>query len=37
MIAVSLATRDRVPKDVGRTMLRLHAPDTLRIRGRARV
>ncbi|HEY0485555.1 MAG TPA: cation acetate symporter [Mycobacteriales bacterium] len=34
MIAVSLATRDRVPEDVGRTMLRLHAPDALRMRVR---
>jgi Na+(H+)/acetate symporter ActP len=29
MIAVSLATRGRVPADVGRTMLRLHAPEAL--------
>jgi cation/acetate symporter len=29
MIAVSLATRRRVPADVGITMLRLHAPDAL--------
>jgi Na+(H+)/acetate symporter ActP len=37
MIAVSLATRGRIPADVGRTMLRLHAPDTLGVGGRARV
>jgi cation/acetate symporter len=37
MITVSLATRDRVPPDIGRTMLRLHAPDTLRIRARQTV
>ncbi|GIJ22044.1 sodium/solute symporter [Micromonospora lutea] len=30
MIAVSLATRRRAPADIGRTMLRLHAPDALR-------
>ncbi|MGC5053889.1 cation acetate symporter [Micromonospora sp. DT48] len=30
MVAVSLATRRRAPTDVGRTMLRLHAPDALR-------
>ena len=29
MVGVSLATRDRVPPDVGRTMLRLHAPEVL--------
>ncbi|NGM14971.1 sodium/solute symporter [Verrucosispora sioxanthis] len=29
MIAVSLATRRRAPTDIGRTMLRLHAPDAL--------
>jgi len=29
MVGVSLATRDRVPADVGRTMLRLHAPEAL--------
>jgi cation/acetate symporter len=31
MIAVSLATRHRVPASVGVTMLRLHAPDSLRL------
>jgi cation/acetate symporter len=31
MIAVSLATRHRVPAGVGATMLRLHAPDALRL------
>ncbi|GGM29754.1 cation acetate symporter [Micromonospora sonchi] len=31
MVAVSLATRRRAPADVGRTMLRLHAPDSLRL------
>jgi Na+(H+)/acetate symporter ActP len=30
MVGVSLATRDRVPAGVSATMLRLHAPDTLR-------
>ena len=29
MVGVSLATRDRIPADVGRTMLRLHAPESL--------
>ena len=29
MVGVSLATRDRVPADVGRTMLLLHAPEQL--------
>lgn len=29
MVAVSLATRRRVPPDVGRVMVRLHAPETL--------
>jgi len=29
MIGVSLATKDRIPADVGRTMLRLHAPESL--------
>jgi Na+(H+)/acetate symporter ActP len=29
MMVVSLATRDRVPADVGRVMIRLHAPETL--------
>jgi Na+(H+)/acetate symporter ActP len=33
MIGVSLATRNRIPPDAGRTMLRLHAPETLRLRG----
>jgi hypothetical protein len=28
---VSLATRRRVPSQVGLTMLRLHAPDALRL------
>ncbi len=37
MIAVSLATRRRVPVDVGATMLRLHAPDALRLPGKATV
>jgi Na+(H+)/acetate symporter ActP len=37
MVGVSLATRDRVPPDVGRIMLRLHAPDTLRVRARPTV
>ncbi|HET8680510.1 MAG TPA: cation acetate symporter [Micromonosporaceae bacterium] len=31
MIVVSLSTRARAPVDVGRTMLRLHAPDALRM------
>jgi cation/acetate symporter len=31
MVGVSLATRSRVPVHVGTTMLRLHAPDTLRL------
>ncbi|HEX6498577.1 MAG TPA: cation acetate symporter [Micromonosporaceae bacterium] len=31
MIGVSLATRRRVPANVGATMLRLHAPDALRL------
>jgi Na+(H+)/acetate symporter ActP len=31
MVAASLATRRRVPADVGRIMLRLHAPDSLRL------
>ncbi|WP_433792727.1 cation acetate symporter [Actinoplanes sp. CA-252034] len=31
MVAVSLATGRRVPPDVGATMLRLHAPESLRI------
>lgn len=31
MIAVSLATRDRLPDNLGTTMLRLHAPDALRL------
>ncbi len=29
MVVVSLLTRGRVPADVGRTMLRLHAPESL--------
>ncbi|GAA4578992.1 cation acetate symporter [Micromonospora coerulea] len=31
MVAVSMATRRRLPADVGATMLRLHAPETLRL------
>jgi len=31
MVAVSLATRKRVPESVSATMLRLHAPDALRL------
>jgi Na+(H+)/acetate symporter ActP len=31
MVTVSLATRHRVPASVGATMLRLHAPDALRL------
>jgi cation/acetate symporter len=31
MVAVSLATRRRIPSAVGATMLRLHAPDALRL------
>jgi hypothetical protein len=31
MVGVSLATRRRVPGNVGLTMLRLHAPDALRL------
>ena len=31
MVAVSIATRRRLPADVGTTMLRLHAPETLRL------
>ncbi|MDZ5446291.1 cation acetate symporter [Micromonospora sp. 4G57] len=31
MVAVSLATRRRLPADVGATMLRLHAPEALRL------
>jgi len=31
MVIVSLATRRRVPDSVGATMLRLHAPDALRM------
>jgi hypothetical protein len=30
-VVVSWATRDRVPAGVGATMLRLHAPDALRL------
>jgi Na+(H+)/acetate symporter ActP len=32
MVLVSLATPSRVPPDVGRTMLQLHAPESLRLR-----
>ncbi|MCU1692292.1 MAG: cation acetate symporter [Frankiales bacterium] len=35
MVGVSLATRSRVPADVGRTMLRLHAPEALGLDRRA--
>jgi Na+(H+)/acetate symporter ActP len=31
MVVVSLCTRKRVPGSVGATMLRLHAPDALRL------
>jgi hypothetical protein len=31
MVAVSMASRRRLPADVGATMLRLHAPETLRL------
>ncbi|WP_341718165.1 cation acetate symporter [Micromonospora sp. FIMYZ51] len=31
MVVISLATRRRAPADVNRTMLRLHAPDSLRL------
>ncbi|MFC0532992.1 sodium/solute symporter [Phytohabitans kaempferiae] len=31
MVVVSLATRRRTPPDVGTTMLRLHAPESLRL------
>jgi cation/acetate symporter len=31
MVVVSLATRRRVPDDVGATMLRLHAPESVRL------
>ncbi|WP_433388747.1 cation acetate symporter [Micromonospora sp. KLBMP9576] len=31
MVAVSMATRRRAPADVGATMLRLHAPEALRL------
>ncbi|MET8910253.1 cation acetate symporter [Micromonospora sp. NPDC004551] len=31
MVAVSMATRRRLPGDVGVTMLRLHTPETLRL------
>ena len=35
MVGVSLVTRRRIPADVGRTMLRLHAPESLGLfRGR---
>jgi len=29
MVFVSLVTKKRVPADVGRTMLHLHAPESL--------
>ncbi|HEX6755432.1 MAG TPA: cation acetate symporter, partial [Mycobacteriales bacterium] len=32
MVLVSLATSRRVPPDIGRTMLQLHAPESLRLR-----
>jgi cation/acetate symporter len=32
MVVASLATPRRIPADVGRTMLQLHAPDSLRLR-----
>jgi cation/acetate symporter len=31
MVVVSLLTARRVPGDVGATMLRLHAPDSVRL------
>jgi hypothetical protein len=31
MVGVSLGTRRRIPEDAGRIMLRLHAPDSLRL------
>jgi hypothetical protein len=31
MVAVSIATRRRTPAGVGATMLRLNAPETLRL------
>ncbi|MCP3787763.1 cation acetate symporter [Micromonospora sp. A3M-1-15] len=31
MVAVSMATRRRLPRDVGVTMLRLHTPESLRL------
>jgi Na+(H+)/acetate symporter ActP len=31
MVIGSLVTKDRVPRDVGATMLRLHAPESLRL------
>jgi Na+(H+)/acetate symporter ActP len=34
MVGVSWATREHVPADVGRTMLRLHAPEALDLRSR---
>ncbi|MBX6358267.1 MAG: cation acetate symporter [Micromonosporaceae bacterium] len=34
MVGVSMATRRRAPADVGTTMLRLHAPDLLRLQAR---
>jgi Na+(H+)/acetate symporter ActP len=33
MVLVSLATQKRVPADVGRTMVQLHAPERLRLQG----
>jgi cation/acetate symporter len=33
MVSVSLATQQRVPADVGRTMVQLHAPERLRLQG----
>jgi Na+(H+)/acetate symporter ActP len=34
MVTVSMATRRRAPADVGTTMLRLHAPEPLRLQSR---
>jgi cation/acetate symporter len=31
MIIVSLATQDRLPRDVARVMVRLHTPETLNV------
>jgi Na+(H+)/acetate symporter ActP len=33
MVLGSLATQSRVPADVGRTMVQLHAPERLRLQG----